>query len=238
MIDFHSHVLPGVDDGANSVETSLEMLYESKRQGVSKVIATPHFYYDETTVDEFLSKRQKSYEKLMAVETTDEFPEIHLGCEVYLGGHVSELEGLEKLCLEGTNVILLEMPFGIWQSWLIDEVYSIRAKRKLIPVIAHVDRYQAMFKQFERMETLLSMEVAIQLNADAFLSWQSRRNIKKILKLNRPVLMGSDMHNMESRAPRMEAAAEIIRKKFGSELLDSMDDNATCFLENRLPYLF
>lgn len=238
MIDFHSHVLPEMDDGANSVETSLEMLYESKKQGVSKIIATPHFYYDETTVDQFLEKREKSYEKLMSFVHDEDIPQIYLGCEVYLGGHISEMEGLEKLCLEGTSVILLEMPFGIWQPWLVDEVYSIRAKRKLIPVIAHVDRYHAMFKQFERMETLLSMEVAIQLNADAFLNWRSRKNIKKIMKLNRPMLIGSDMHDMGERAPRIAMAKEIIQKKFGSEWLDVMDDNASQFLENRLPYLF
>ncbi len=238
MIDFHSHVLPDIDDGADSVEISLEMLRKSKKQGVSKVVATPHFYFGEITVESFLEKRQESYETLMNAIGEEELPKIHLGCEIYMNGELETMKDLEKLCLEGTDVILLEMPFGRWQPWMNETVYHIIAKRKLFPVIAHVDRYQTMLKQFERMKPLLSMEVVLQLNADAFLSWGMNRNLKKIIDLNRPMVLGSDMHNLTNRQSRMDAAGKKIQKKYGLGMLHSMEENATYLLENRLSSLF
>ncbi len=238
MIDFHSHILPGIDDGADGVETSLKMLRKSKEQGVSQIVATPHFYFNKMTVEAFLKNRQKAYETLMNAIGEEKLPGIHLGCEVHLDGQMEDMKDLEKLCLEGTNVILLEMPFDLWQPWINDVVYHIIAQRKLIPVIAHVDRYQAMLKQFERLETLLSMEVIVQLNADAFLSWSMNRNLKKIIGLNRPIVLGSDMHNLTDRQSRMDAAGKKIEKKFGSWMLQSMEENAARLLENRLPSLF
>ncbi len=238
MIDFHSHILPNIDDGADSVETSLEMLRKSKEQGVSDIVATPHFYYDETTVKHFWKNRQKAYETLMNAIGEEELPEIHLGCEVHLDSKLKDMKDLEMLCLEGTEFILLEMPFGLWQSWMNETVYHIIAQRKLIPVIAHVDRYSTMLKQFERMQTLLSLDVVIQLNADAFLYRSMNRKIKKILGLNRPVVLGSDMHNMTDRQSKMDVAGKKIEKKFGSWMLQSMEENATRLLENRLPLSF
>lgn len=235
MIDFHSHILPGIDDGADCVETSLEMLRKSKEQGVSQIVATPHFYYGAMTVEAFLENRQRAYETLCEAMRGEDLPKLHLGCEVHLDARMPEMEGLEKLCLEGTNVILLEMPYGLWQSWMNDAIYHIIAKRKLVPVIAHVDRYQAMLKQFERLQTLLSMEVIVQLNAEAFLSWRMNRTLKKILRLNRPLVLGSDMHNLTTRPSRMDEAGKKIEKKFGTEILQSMKENAVCLLENRLP---
>ncbi len=238
MIDFHSHILPGIDDGADCVETSLEMLRKAKEQGVSQIVATPHFYPEQMTVDSFLEYRQAAYEALCDAMDGEEFPEIHLGCEVHLGGQTPEIEDLKKLCLEGTKVVLLEMPYGLLHPWMIDTVYQIIAKGKMIPVIAHVDRYHDMLKQFERLKTLLSMEVVVQLNADAFLSWGMNRHLKKIIGLNRPVVLGSDMHNLTTRTNRIEAASKKIEKKFGAQLLQSMEENAKKLLDNRLPSLF
>jgi len=236
MIDFHSHVLPGIDDGADCVETSLEMLRESKKQGVTDVVATPHFYSDEMSVGSFLRHRQEAYETLCKAMKDEELPKIHLGCEVHLDGKMHKMEKLDQLCLEGTNIIMLEMPFDLWQPWLNDVVYHIRASRRLIPIIAHVDRYQSMLKQFQRMEALLSMEVIVQLNADSFLNWRMKRSLQKIIGLNRPIILGSDMHNMDIRQTRMEPASKKIEKKFGAQMLRKMESNAAQLLENRLSF--
>lgn len=66
MIDFHTHILPGVDDGAENIETALAMLREEAVQGVNQVFATPHFYADEETPEAFLERRRASFEGLVA----------------------------------------------------------------------------------------------------------------------------------------------------------------------------
>ena len=78
MIDFHSHILPGIDDGSRNVEESLLLMTEMREQGVSTVIATPHFYADEQPVDTFLRRRTEAYDHLMARQTPD-MPQIRLG---------------------------------------------------------------------------------------------------------------------------------------------------------------
>lgn len=238
MIDFHSHLLPYMDDGADCVETALEMMVESKKQGVTEIVATPHFYREQMTVETFLEQRQRSYHSLMSAAEGMEIPKIHLGCEVYMDGGLHRMDGLEKLCLNDTGAILLEMPHGLYQPWLNDSVYHILAKRKLIPVIAHADRYSSMLKQFHRMEALLSMEVAVQLNADAFLDWRMNRCLKKMIDLGRPLVLGSDMHNMKERRTRMEKASRKIKKRFGAEFLHKMDQNASVLLHQRQASLF
>lgn len=66
VIDFHSHILPGIDDGSRNVETSIGMLRMCKEHGVDTMIATPHFYADSNTVERFIDSRQKAYDKVMA----------------------------------------------------------------------------------------------------------------------------------------------------------------------------
>ena len=85
VIDFHSHILPGIDDGSRNVETSIGMLRMCKEHGVDTMIATPHFYADSNTVERFIDSRQKAYDKVMA-ENMD-IPQIIMGLSLI---HISE----------------------------------------------------------------------------------------------------------------------------------------------------
>ena len=85
MIDFHSHVLPGIDDGSSCEEESLDMLRIAKSQGVITMLATPHFYAQNNSVGHFLKDREKSFNKLKACTEymkDDPYPAIKLGAEV------------------------------------------------------------------------------------------------------------------------------------------------------------
>ena len=110
MIDFHSHILPGIDDGSQSVEMSLEMLGALKAQGAGVVCATSHFYATERSPERYLYRRQEAFEKLKP-QLPEDAPEILLGAEVLYFPGISRMEALPSLCLEGTNLLLLEMPF-------------------------------------------------------------------------------------------------------------------------------
>ena len=111
MIDVHCHVLPGIDDGSRSVEMSIDMLHEMKKQGIDKVIATPHFYPMSNSPERFLTNRQRAYEQLM--EAVDEdCPVIVLGAEVMYFEGISRFDGLRDFRAEGTEILLLEMPLS------------------------------------------------------------------------------------------------------------------------------
>ncbi len=223
MTDFHSHLLPGIDDGSDSVETSLRMLQMWRSQGVERICATPHFYAHENTPARFLQRRNEAYEKLMAaVGPADPCPPLLLGGEVLFWGGISSSEDLPSLCLEGTNLLLLEMPFVRWTDRMLGEVAEIR-RRGLIPVAAHVERYMS-FNPAKTIRAFMDMDILIQCNASFFLNRRTQRKALKLLRDGRIHFLGSDAHNTSSRAPNLGGALELIEKKLGPSAIDYLLD--------------
>ena len=81
-IDFHTHILPGMDDGAENESVSLQMLEMLKGQGIEIAVLTPHYYRDKNTVEEFLERRNASYNRLLQAAENKDIPEIMTGAEV------------------------------------------------------------------------------------------------------------------------------------------------------------
>ena len=121
VIDFHSHILPGIDDGSKDLETSLEMLRMSAAQGVTDMVATPHFYASKEGFETYLEKRIHAFETLCASRTPD-MPRIRLGAEVAFFKGISQAEKIEKLAEQTGRILLLEMPFMEWTDRDIQEV--------------------------------------------------------------------------------------------------------------------
>jgi protein-tyrosine phosphatase len=120
MIDFHTHILPGIDDGSRDIQMTEQMLEKEAASGVTIVYATPHFYAHRTGVSGFLAKRDASYRKVRELlETRDDLPSVKAGAEVYYFRGMGRAEHTPGLCVEGTDILLLEMPFEQWT----EEVY-------------------------------------------------------------------------------------------------------------------
>ena len=141
MIDFHSHILPLVDDGSRSVNESCELLKLLARQGIEKVVATPHFYAERESVDEFLLRRKASFEALSA-EMSEGMPEVLLGAEVRYYQGISNLKGLRDLRIDGSDLLLLEMPNCRWTEYIIKELAQINNIGSITIVLAHIERYE------------------------------------------------------------------------------------------------
>lgn len=233
MIDFHSHVLPDIDDGAKNTQMSIDMLKLSLESGVSTVIATPHCYItSEDSVESFLSQREHSYEKLKKaiMEQNISVPEIILGSEVHISPNLSKTPDLKKLCLSGTDYILLEMPYEPWKDWMFEEVYQVTLLG-LKPILAHLDRFLSQEKQFQN---LYSINVLFQINASAFIEKSTRRKILDFFANDAAHVIGSDMHNLTTRAPNLGEAYSIIENKFGWEYADYLQQNSSRILLNKM----
>lgn len=229
MIDFHSHILPKMDDGSRSTEESVAMLNALSEQGVTKVIATPHFYANDESVSSFVSRRQNSYSKL-AEALTDAMPEILLGAEVRYYGGIGHLDGLDSLCVQGSRLLLLEMPENRWTEYTVREICDIRSERNVIPVLAHIERYIG-YQKPETFYRLLENGVMMQINASFLNGTFSKRKALSLLKKSQVHFIGSDCHNMSDRAPNIEKAVNIIRKKLGSGFADAFTDFAENFIK-------
>ncbi len=227
--DWHTHCLPGIDDGAGDVAVSLEMLAETRRQGVDTVMATPHFYAATEEVTEFLRRRQESVESLQPL-LTQEHPRIVLGAEVLVRRGIAALD-LRPLCIEGTDCLLLELPFMPPPQWLYEELEKVVFGQRVRPIFAHLDRYMTYYSA-EQIAMLTDLPDAIfQLNGEVFLHRATFRYLRRWLPKEPPLLLGSDMHNMGSRPPVLkDACRRLERSREGRTWLANMEETTASLL--------
>ena len=235
MIDFHCHVLPRMDDGSKSTEESLAMLRRSAEQGVTTVAATPHYYAERETVSDFLARREAAASALReAMAGCDELPALRLGAETAWFPGISTAPDVERLCLEGTRVLLLEMPFSPWTKRIFKELEGLTAVRGLTVMIAHIERYAGAGNDWKAVRELLDCDVLIQANAEFFLGTWSRVRALRMLRAGEIQLLGSDSHNLTSRPPNLGQAARVIERKCGKELLLEMERFSERLLKQKI----
>lgn len=222
VIDFHCHILPGIDDGSKDLAMTREMLRTAAEQGTDIMVATPHFYPTNTTPDQFLQRRAEAVEQLKQLEEQD-LPKIYIGAEVAFFHGISRMEQLEALCIEGTKLLLLEMPFGTWSQETLREVERI-CTRGVTPIIAHLDRYLTFHKHHKAvLEELTELPLYVQINVESLQMWRVRGTICKLFAANRAHLLGSDCHNITSRPAGLMQGRAFLQHKLGEEMLDEID---------------
>lgn len=204
MTDLHCHVLPRMDDGSRSEKESLAMLEALAAQGVDRVAATPHFYAEENSPEEFLDRRAAAMRRLTSYWRPG-LPVLKLGAEVCYFEGISRCESLDALKLQGTGLLLLEMPFAPWTHRMLREVWELQDRPGTTVLLAHIERY-LHWQNGETWEMLAEWGVLNQCNATFFLSWQTRRRAIRMLREGKIHLLGSDSHNMDTRPPRLGEA--------------------------------
>lgn len=228
MIDFHSHILPSIDDGSKSPEMSMEIIKQGLNEGVNKFIFTPHFYGDVNTYEDFIISRKKSVIELKnyCEEQGFQLPEFLVGAEVALTDKTFSLDNLEKLCIEGTELLLLELPYSPFVSWTPKAIYSIMYERNITPVMAHLDRYIASRGHKPVIEEILKMDIPVQINVSAFLDRKSRKFVKMLVENGTTIVLGSDVHNLTTRPYQIAEAKETSLKKFKYDIYGKLSKNA------------
>lgn len=206
MTDFHTHILPGIDDGSKSVQESLAMLREESRLGIDSVVLTPHYYAEENAPAEFLKRRYSAWKKLTPY-MTPELPRVRLGAEVQYFEGICGVEDVRHMRIVGTDLLLLEMPFTRWTERMVEDVMELNDRRDLQIVLAHIERY-LRFQQKDVWRRLLDCGILMQSNVSFFGRWKTRRGAMTMLERGEIHLVGSDCHNMESRRPNWDQFPE------------------------------
>lgn len=209
MIDVHTHILPQMDDGSRSVDESLRMLREEKRQGVDKIVLTSHFYAFQNSPQEFIKRRREAWNKLQD-KMEDGLPELYLGAEVQYYEGICRTPDLTSLCAEDSNIMLLEMPFSRWSERTIRDVLELSARGDIKIMLAHIERY-IRWHNDDFWPILKENGVLMQVNAGFFLNWKTAHKAKAMLKKEEIQFIGSDCHNMELRAPNMGRLPKSVR---------------------------
>lgn len=214
-IDIHSHVLPGIDDGAKDWDMCLSMLEASAKCGVTKIIATPHFlpWKHNAKPDEIRQLCKEAKEKLerkLAISM-----DIYPGHEIYYNLEVIEKLKMGKiLTLADSRYILVEFEPSVSYQVICRAVKDFR-DNAYVPIIAHTERY-ACLRQSERMEEMKRMGAMFQVNVEAFQRGMfdaTSRWVKKNLLKETIDFLASDMHDMRRRPPLSEEKLRWIQKR-------------------------
>lgn len=208
MTDTHTHILPGIDDGAANLTESLRMLRMCRTQGVKTVVLTSHFYPERESADSFLARRAESFAQLREAVPPD-FPKLVLGAEVTWCVGLEHMEQLSELTMGQSDYLLLEMPYMAWTDEQLNGIWNLINDGRVVPVLAHLDRYLPMLDQ-HRLETILDMQIPLQLSTSAFRSFFRRRKALRLMDRGRWML-GSDCHNTKDRPPCMAMAAGYLQ---------------------------
>lgn len=210
MIDFHTHILPGIDDGSRSVEQSMELLQMEASQGITDVVLTSHFYASQGNVQSYLERRGKAFEKL-AGQLVPELPKLHLGAEVQYFEGISVADDVEKLCIQGTDLLLLEMPFFQWSDRMIQDVLALNERKDIQILLAHVDRYMGS-QPADLWEYLSKRHILMQANTFCFKGFLNRRKFTKLFEQGIIHVLGTDCHSTNARSPDWSFVPEKVKQ--------------------------
>ncbi len=234
-VDFHSHILPAMDDGSADVQESLALLAESTRQGISVMVASPHFYPVNEAPESFLFRRKQAIRRLVeGGYDVNVHPRVCVGAEVAYFPGIGRCEDLKRLCVVGTNVVLIEMPFRPWTQAMEKDIYSVQASLGLIPVLVHIDRYPEFYDQ-KFIQQLNDRGVVIQINASALEAVLTRKRALHMLLNGEAQLLGSDCHNCTTRPQRFGTAMDYILKKAKTDFIPQMVDFNRFLLRGAVP---
>lgn len=235
MIDFHSHILPNVDDGSKSVEETFELLKEAKKAGFNSIISTSHYiekYY------EVVSSEREIWIKALSENLQKE----NINLKLYLGNEVYITENMINLLKDGkintinnTNYMLFEFPLNAKPMNMYDIIYDL-LEYKIIPVLAHPERYSFIQKEPEIVYDLIQKGVLMQANYGSILGLYGEKAqiiVKKFLENDMIHFLGSDVHKKNSIYTKIGQALNEIKFIVGEEKLKELTTiNPSLVLKN------
>lgn len=224
--DLHTHILPGVDDGAKTTEDALILINALSSQGVTNICLTPHFYTHQESIEDFLSRRAEAADSFLPC--IPDGVKVKLGAEVYVTRYLfSEERDLTPLCIEGTNYMITEFSYDSHFSENTMRMITTLLDRGIIPIIPHVERYPYLMKNRKTLESLIYMGVLIQSNAISFTQFSTKRKLLKLLNDGYIHVLSSDAHSMTRNSPlTITQALEYIVSKCKGDVISSLEQNA------------
>lgn len=236
MIDIHAHILPNIDDGARNVEETLQLIQEAQDVGFQAIVATSHYMegYYETNTPEREIWIKAIYQKLQ---------EEHFNMQLYLGNEIYLSENIIQLLEEGkastindTSYVLFEMPLNIEPLNLYHVVYNMM-QYKLIPILAHPERYTFVQKDPELIYDLIERGVLMQSNYASIEGYYGKKAqiiVKKLLENNMVHLLGSDVHRANTIYPRIPRILIKLTQIIGEEKVKQLTTtNPKLVLQNK-----
>ncbi len=229
IVDFHAHILPGIDDGSRNPDMTAQMLKSAAEQGIKTIVATPHFYPDSMMFERFLRNRERAIQQTEPAAAACGI-EILPGAEVTFFTGIGRADRLDSLCIANTRLLLLEMPFRRWNMNDLQEVEALLQRGYRI-LLAHPERLMSFQTDRAVAAALLEMPVFAQINAESLTRMSARRTALRLMRSVGSVL-GSDCHDLTARPQNLMAGRRMVERRLKGEYLQQMDRLAWQLLQN------
>ena len=236
MVDFHTHILPGVDDGAKTSEEAIKLFKEAKMAGFDKIILTSHYMEDYFKVE--VLERKKIYEELKSlIESQNINLKIFMGYDIFITENIINLLKNNKICTQNnTNYVLFELPFNIKPINIIDAIYEMQ-QHKLIPILAHPERYAYFYDEPDIFYELVDKGVLLQANFGSFIGQYGKRAkimAEKLLTSNLIQVLGSDVHRPDTIYKKIPEILDVLADLVGIDKVNQLTEiNPNLILENK-----
>lgn len=232
--DCHTHILPGMDDGAPDERISEKMLQSLSAQGVHTVVLTPHFYSYKETVADFLLRREAAF-NLLKPYGLNQGVTLITASETYLTDYIFNNEDISALCINSGRFLLTELPFSTsFSDNTFKRIYKLIDLYNVVPVVAHIERYAPLLKDEGILNTLIDMGCLAQMNLSSlFNGYFQKKKLLRYIENNLIQVVGTDCHNLTNRPPLYAQGMDIIEKKLGSEYAKLLHDNARQIMQGK-----
>lgn len=228
MIDIHSHFLPRIDDGPRYVDESVAMLEDAYLQGVTICAGTSHIsLHGEDDIEAFLKRRGESIQLLEgALANNNVVPKLLYGAEVFLDNDISKFDGVEDLCISGTNFLLVELSTVKYNPNYAEWLYLLNLKG-IVPILAHIERYSYIKELLGELE---AVNVVYQMNARPLLKNKWFKFLLDLYYDEKTVIVSSDMHNMGMRKSCIKKVYDKVSNHFSQRVADDVFEKTAAAL--------
>lgn len=241
MIDFHSHILPNIDDGSRSMEESINLIREATEAGFAGIISTSHYLQDYYECDE--QERRKLLEDIddeaskLSNNIGMQMPKLHLGSEIYITTDmINLLEEKKASTINNTKYVLFELPMNSRPLFVKDVVYKL-IEDGYRPIIAHPERYSYVKEDIGFVKELKDMGALFQSNYGSIIGMygnSAKKTVKKLLKENLISFLGSDVHKTGQIYPKIPKILKKLNRWIPSDMVQNLTTfNAQKVLENQ-----
>jgi len=236
MIDFHTHIIPNIDDGSRSIEETINLISEAKEAGFDGIVLTSHYMenYYETDVPE---------RDMWVKAISDNIVNNGLEIDLYLANEIFMSDNMMNLLIDGkastinnSSYVLFELPLDTEPENLYDTIYTLQ-ENKLVPVLAHPERYKFVQKEPEIVYDLIQKGVLMQANYGSILGQYGEKAeiiVQKLFENNMIHFLGTDVHRQNTIYHKIPEAIDKIRAIVGDEKVEELTiDNPKLALSNK-----
>ena len=202
-----------------------------KKQGITHVIATPHFYAMDESLEDYINRINLSYNKLMNAANENELPKIYLGSEVLYYRYIGQSESVYKFCLNKSQYLLLELTDNCIDSGFFEDIIKLRDNMGITPIIAHLERYYRASGYRKLLKFIRDEKILTQINASSLFIDSYSKTAEKLIKKGIINFIATDAHSPISRPPMMKEALMKISERLGQEYLSGFIRNSQILLE-------